>query len=214
MPGGCTIAELFCYPSWLMHSRVPRIRQNATSPLLTQEILPFQYSEFFLLGVAPTYTSNTSPFRAVPQLSGSCIRFSSSGVSYASCLGTPRVRPRCCSSRRRRRAARTLVSSCDADSTPGCLSRQLAVRSPEQAAASTDCRKRLMIAGTFASVSRAAFTRIKSDSIFSTIRACSAAGARCNGISFALDPPPRTDAETLARTQRTPPVLHHHRRNS
>ena len=57
-----------------------------------------------------------------------------------------------------------------------CDSRQAAVRRPEQAAARTDCRKRLRIAGTFASLSRAASTRASRASTFETIRLCSAIG--------------------------------------
>src|SRR5687768_10472548 len=67
-----------------MLSLVERIRQKATSPLLTHGMGPSQYSALALLGVAPTWTSNSSPMDDQHHPSGSLATLDRSG--FADCL--------------------------------------------------------------------------------------------------------------------------------
>src|SRR6266498_1798393 len=67
VPGGCNSVELDSSPSLVIVSRVARILQNATSPLLTQGILPPQYSDRPRLGVAPTCTSHIALMGVEPK---------------------------------------------------------------------------------------------------------------------------------------------------
>lgn len=87
------------------------------------------------------------------------------------------------SSQRRRRSARMRFSNSEAGSTSGFLARHSAVRSPRNAAASTDCRNRSSSCGMASSASFASWLLVRSAPILETIRPCSLGGGKGTRIS-------------------------------
>jgi hypothetical protein len=164
------LALLSSSPNAVIDSRVFLIRQFATSPELTHEISPAQYSGCFLDGVPPRQTVAICSTTHHIHEEGSSDRSedSSSSTSDVGLLEDFSMVLR---------KAAILAKSTDASSTVGLANLQSSVNFPEHAGASTALRKCSRSLVTCASLLQVRLTSADKLSILATILRCSESGA-------------------------------------